>query len=251
MRSELDGSAGSASGTVTIKKAIEPWRARTFQWIAVACLLFVVFTSIAMFFFRDGSADIPVRYSFFNNFFSELGLTETSSGRTNPVSAVLFFVSMVSAGGALALFFLLFPIFFSASRPWRLFSLVGSALGVMSGICFVGVAFTPANLFVEAHIFFVIWAFRLFPMAVIPYIFSILGTRRYPNRYALVFFAFAVLLVAYLVLLTNGPSPATDAGRVIQVTGQKIIGYASVISIYLQSTGARKLLLSSDVQGTV
>ena len=86
------------------------------------------------------------------------------------------------------------------------------------------------------------WAFRLFPLAVIPYIIVILGEKRYPNRFAFVFVGFAVLLVLYLVLITRGPSSESDGGRMIQVIGQKVIGYASIISIYIQAQGARRII---------
>jgi hypothetical membrane protein len=210
------------------------WRQRVFPWIIIAGILFVVLTCLAMLFYPG--------YSFSHNFFSELGLIESRSGQPNTLSAVLFVTAMTLAGSSLALFFLAFPQFFTGSLSGKLLSGLGSTLGVLSGLCFIGVGFTPADLFLDAHVFFVLWAFRLFPLAIIPYIVVILGAKRYPNRYALVFVGFAILLFLYLALMTRGPSPDTTGGRMIQVIGQKAIGYASVVSIAIQAQGARKIV---------
>ncbi len=102
-------------------------------------------------------------------------------------------------------------------------------------------AFTPANLYLPAHRQFVLRAFQAFPIAVTFYVAAILCQREYPRRYALVFAAFAALLTAYLFLLTRGPSSRTLDGLVIQATGQKVIVYASVVSILIQSLGALRV----------
>ena len=55
------------------------------------------------------------------------------------------------------------------------------------------------------------------------------------------FIAFAVVLAGYVLLLTFGPSVRTWEGQMIQATGQKIIVYASIVSILVQSLGAYRL----------
>ncbi len=221
------------------------WRYHAFQWIIVGCWLFVGLTLLAMLGYPGGTALDPeaTRYYFFRNFLSELGLTQTYSGAANWFSAVLFFVAMLVAGGCMILFFFTYYSFFNSSLPGKLLAGFGSVAGIASGVFFIGVAFTPANLYFGAHVFVVLWAFRLFPVAVIPYVFAILVERNFPNKYALVFVGFGVLLVVYLWLLTTGPAPDSETGRLIQATGQKIIAYASILAVYFQANGARSLLL--------
>jgi hypothetical protein len=86
------------------------------------------------------------------------------------------------------------------------------------------------------------WAFEAFPVAVIPYAVAILLHKSYPKRFAVVFVAFAALLVLYLVLMIRGPGFATPQGVMIQATGQKVIVYASIVTILIQSLSARKRL---------
>jgi hypothetical protein len=115
-------------------------------------------------------------------------------------------------------------------------------LGGLAGISFMGIAFAPADIARPAHIFFVMWAFRLFPLAVIFYVPALFIDKRHPKGYAWVFTIFCLLLVGYYLLLIRGPSFTSPEGLVIQVVGQKVISYASIVSIGIQSMGAYRFL---------
>ena len=225
-------------------RSSHPWQQRVFSVIMFGCVLFVVLTFAAMPFYPGGTFADPTAsgYSFFTNFFSELGLTRTRTGQPNTVSAILFFTAMVLGGTGLGLFFIAFPQFFTKSRSGRLLSRIGSIFGVISALCFIGIGFTPANLYIKAHMAFVMWAFRILPLAVILYAVAILREPGYPNRYGFVFVAFAILLVLYVALITAGPGRDTPEGLMIQVTGQKVIVYAIIISMFIQARGAREIL---------
>ena len=128
-------------------------------------------------------------------------------------------------------------------RPFAFpLSLAGSVAGVTAGLSFVGVAFTPANLLPQAHLIFVQWAFVSFFIAALFYSIAIFLNKAYPNGYGFVFVAFTVLLGTYVWLLFFGPGLESESGFIIQVTGQKIIGYAAIISACIQAYGAERLL---------
>jgi hypothetical protein len=222
------------------------WRQGVFRLVAIACVLFVLLTAVAMLFYPGGTASNPTTsgYSFFTNFFSDLGLTQTRTGQPNTASAILFVTALTLAGAALAVFFIVFAQFFAHSTAGKILSGLGALCGVFAGLCFIGVAFTPANLATKAHIQFVLWAFEAFPIAALFYTAAILQERKYPKRFALVFGAFTILLVLYLGLMMRGPSFGTSQGLLIQATGQKVIVYASIISILIQSLGARQVAKS-------
>ena len=218
------------------------FRKATFNLITWGCGFFVVLTSLAMLVYAGGQAfdNSSAGYQFTRNFLSDLGRLTAYSGRPNTASAILFNTALGLAGVALVLFFLSFPRFFAHSRLFRLLSISGSLLGVLAGVCFAGISFTPADVARPAHIQFVMWAFRLFPLAVLVYIPALFLHPAYPRRYAWLFVLFWLLLAGYYLLLTNGPSIETSQGFVIQVIGQKVIAYASVVSVGLQAYGARK-----------
>ncbi len=204
-----------------------------------------------MFFYPGGTfaSSAAKGYSFFRNFFSDLGRTQTHSGASNTVSAILFFVALTLAGLGLVLFFLAMPRFFRQARLPHLLSRLGSAAGLVSGLSFVGVAWAPTNLLGELHRFFVQVAFLAFFFAVLFYIAAILRTGTYPHRYALVFGVFVLLLAAYLVLLFLGPSLQSARDLVIQATGQKIIVYAAIVATFILADGARWLIAADAARG--
>jgi hypothetical protein len=100
------------------------------------------------------------------------------------------------------------------------------------------VAFTPHNLYLDAHTEFVMWAFRLFPLAVLCYTVAMRQVET-PHRYQMIFAVFFGLLVAYMLLLEFGPGVDTHSGMLIQAVGQKVIVYASIASVMAQAFGAR------------
>jgi hypothetical protein len=225
-----------------MKASIKPWHERLYFLAMIGCIQFVVLTLIAMIFYPGGTHEDPTTkgYSFFHNFFSDLGLTETFSGDPKFASFLLFTVAMVLAGVALAFFFVAFPSFFSSSTLGKWLSILGSIAGILSGLAFIGVAL-PGNLYLDPHKLSVQVAFLAFFVAVLIYIPVIFLKRDYPRVYAWVFVTFALLLGAYVWLLFEGPSTITSTGLIIQATGQKIIAYAAIISMFIQSYGAWKI----------
>jgi hypothetical protein len=224
---------------------------RTFRFVLFACLWFLALTGIAMLVYPGGAHQNKhsVGYLFFSNFFSDLGRTVAHNGAQNTLSASLFFMALCCAGAALIAFFIGFSVFFGKDSPVsKGFAWLGSLFGIIAGLCFIGVACTPANLAGAAHIGFVYSAFRTFLIAVFIYGFVILFDGGFPRWAASIFAIFTALLVAYIVLLTSGPSLTSKQGVLIQATGQKVIVYASVISIGMQSIVCLRKLSRATVK---
>lgn len=213
------------------------WQKRVFLYVFIGCGLFVLLTVIAMLVFPGGlyTGEYIAGYDFFRNFFSDLGRITLEGDRPNTASAVLFFLALSLAGIGLVLFFIAFRRFFMKDRTGRLFSLLGTLIGIASGLCFVGVAFAPYDIFFEAHYRMVFWAFRTFLVAVSIYAYVIFRQEEYPRRYGWIFLAFSIFLAAYIVLLEFGPSAGTAEGLIVQATGQKVIVYVSILSVMAQS----------------
>lgn len=216
------------------------WKQDVFRLVIAGCLVFAVLTVVAMFFYPGGTFTDPDArgYSFFENFFSELGMLRTHAGEPKAVSLVLFVLSMFLVGVGMALFFLAFPRLFRRTPAGRALGTLGSILGVLSAFCFWGVAAFPVDVNLPAHTQSVIWAFRLFPAAVLCYAVVLFSERGLSSGHAWALVAFLVFLVSYLVLLEVGPGIGSYAGMVIQAAGQKVVVYASIFSLILQSWGA-------------
>lgn len=215
-----------------------------FHLAAATCILFFLMTAVAMFLYPGGTYLDPTThgYSFFGNFFSDLGATRTPSGAANTLPMILFTSALTIVGVGLAVFFIALTKFFRDTRSSAILPRTAALLGVVAGLCFIGVAFTPWNLYLAAHNHFVMWAFRTFLGAVLIYGIAILRERTLPNYFALTFLVFAILLAGYVLLLTFGPSPKLAEGLRIQVAGQKIIVYASVLTVLIQAIVAGRLL---------
>lgn len=216
------------------------WQKQVYQYVYYGCGLFVLLTVIAMFTYPGGTytGETTSGYDFFRNFFSDLGRVRVMDGVPNTLSLVLFFTALVLAGSGLVAFFLAFRVFFPMNRTA---ATLGTVCGVAAGLCFIGVAFTPYDLFLDAHVELVFWAFRTYLAAVGLYAFVIFRQSAYPRRYGWLFVAFAVCLAAYIILLEFGPAASTPNGLIIQATGQKLIVYISIVSVMAQAWLAFRL----------
>jgi hypothetical protein len=219
------------------------WGKRPFQFTMFACVQFVLLSALAMWLYPGGTHADPTSrgYSFLQNFFSDLGLTVALNGAPNTASMILFITSLTLAGLGLVAFFVAAPQFFWRERLLRVPSVLGSVFGVLSGLCFIGVAWTPANLAAGPHGQVTLWAFETFLVVVVFYDLAILLNPRFANVYALVYFLFAVLLGAYIGLMIYGPRADTPRGVMIQATGQKLIVYAAIACMFIQARGAAQL----------
>jgi hypothetical protein len=224
----------------TLPSASAFWYRRLFTIIATVCVMFVAFTTTAMFLYPGGA--VPVAhthgYQFFINFFSDLGQTRTQTGATNYPSMILFTSAMAVAGSGVAIFFVAFRRFF-VSKPstvWaKRVSLGATVVGVFSAICFIGIGATPYNLFFFQHQAFVQWAFRSLLLAVILESIAIRGSRGIPASLLRVNVAFVVILFGYLMLMMFGPSTNTIIGDEIHAVGQKVIVYTAISTIFAQA----------------
>jgi hypothetical protein len=224
-----------------------------FAIVVVACGLFFALTVVAMFLYPGGRVGDPqsTGYAFFTNFFSDLGQTRTYGGHANGPSLVLFCVALGATAFAMGLFFVGFSLFFAPASPARLTSTLGAVCGIVAGLSFLGVAATPWNVYLRAHNEFVLWAFRSFLAAVVLCAVAGFVAPNFPRRFAWVFVAFAVLLAVYVGVITLGPRPDTAAGAAIQATAQKIIVYASVLTVLVQALYARAWLKrAANAEGT-
>jgi len=186
--------------------------------------------------YPGGTPTEPTRhgYGFFVNFFSDLGRTRTFTGQPNRTCQILFTIGVMVGGAAMSYFFRAFAgctagCWKQGRRTAVHLSRSGALLGVAAGICFIGVAFTPWDIYLGAHMGFVLWAFRLFLGAVLLNLLAV----------------FAMMLIAYLILLSAGLAGSPAATALAQATGQKIIVYAAIITVLVQSLEMRRHLLSN------
>jgi hypothetical protein len=77
-----------------------------FQLLFSSCIIFLVATGVAMLFFPGGTIlDHHTKgYSFFNNFFSELGRWRTHTGETKWISFIGFEIALIFHSIAMFIF---------------------------------------------------------------------------------------------------------------------------------------------------
>lgn len=207
-------------------------------------LLFVVLTVLAMFLYGGGTQDDTALpgYSFWENFFSDLGRTEALSWMPNTASYILFTGALLAVGLIMITWFLTMPVLFIRSRIARRLSYPAALSGALAGIAFVHVALTPSNLDMDRHMDHVYAGFLLFSLAILLLTLAMFLEKGYPRLYPAVSAIFLILLVTYNWMGTARPVFGGFSSLAIQATSQKIIVYAMVLSTAVLAHGAIKVL---------
>ena len=204
-------------------------------------ITFVLLNLISMWIYPGGTYQNPEfeTYMFTQNYFSDLGRTVAMDETPNFFASFIFNNSLLMIGILFGLFYFHLPTLFIKNKTAYNFSRIASIIAITSGIAFAGVGFTPSDLYLDEHMFFVRWAFRSFLIVALLFIIAIYKAPEWKNRYALIYIVFALVLFSYLLIMDFGPNGKdTMDGLVTQVVAQKTIVFAFVVSIYFKSKGA-------------
>jgi hypothetical protein len=214
------------------------------KWVFVfgvaVTLLFIILSAYCMVIYPGGTVTNyhTEGYSFFTNYFSDLGRTHNFLQQSNLNSMIVFRTSVTLIGIATILFFLTIPFFFLTSILTRNLSLIGSLTGIITGFGYIGIAFTPVDIMYPFHMFMVKVAFNSFLITVVLYAIAIFKNPVYPNLYSWAYLIFGIILALYILINLFGPGSKTPQGLAIRVTTQKIVVYAQIMCMMVQAYGA-------------
>ena len=206
-------------------------------------VIFIFLNITAMMFYTGGNINNPDYdgYSFIRNFFSDLGRRYSLSGESNLISCVLFNSSLTIVG---LTFITLFYKGRTIFTEYSILVFLATIFGVYSGFSYVGVAFTPADLYLKEHIFFAHWAFRALFASSILYSILIFKTDGFDNKYAYAFIIFGFMVLFYVLyseVVLDDPR-INPASLIKHVVAQKMVVFWILLAVYIYSIGVGKFL---------
>ena len=185
--------------------------------------IFAVMISILLYPGGNIHDSSQVGYSLSRNFLSDLGTYTTYSGEVNFFSS-LFFNTAMLAFSLVAISFVYVPILFRASCLDFRIALLGSTFIVIGSLFFSAVGLTPADLYLDTHIFVAINAPRWLTIGGILYLIVLYRSDTKPI-YLRAIFAFFLLVLAYACyqFITRDSAIETLEKLITQATLQKAI----------------------------
>ena len=187
-----------------------------------------------------------VGYFFTLNFVSDLGTYTAYNGANNFFSLILFVIAMTLAGFTFTFYYLALPQFFKDQKTNYYIAILGTIFALGGSISMIGTAFTPGDLYPSPHDLFANWIFRFFLVTSFCYTIVIFRTSVLPNKYALGYAVFTLMIAMYVGVLELAPSPfLSHSALVFNVVTQKLIVLVFCLAIMYQTFGfsSRKDLL--------
>jgi len=219
------------------------------KWKRIAALseildsfLFALLIFIAMFFYTGGTMDNPSApgYSFWGNTISDLGRIISHNGGFNIISMVLFTIAIALQASLSIPLYLVFPKLFSTKRLESISAKIGSLLGFITIVGWIGIIFTPADIAHDPHWLFAYLIYIAFFFSGLFYTISLFLNKKISKRYGIIFAVYCIVHFVSLMVIIVGIS----AGRIYLVIGQKIAQISSTISYIILGYGILKYNLN-------
>jgi hypothetical membrane protein len=167
-------------------------------------------------------------YSLQHNFLSDLGMTVAYNGRGNLLGAVCFVTGLLFLlGGVVVVLAELLAICSTPARARRL-ARVAAVFALCACLAFVGVAFTPENRVMAAHVNFTFLGFRIAPVAMALLALAARAGHSVPRSITQLLALLASVFAAYAAILEWGPDPVSTNGLHFQVLAQKAVAGIAV-----------------------
>lgn len=139
----------------------------------------------------------PGGYNFFENYFSQLGLSVINSVDT-PLNWFLFATATTLGGIFTVPFYLSIRTVFTETGVQKALSGLGTALGVLAAPCLAGIGIFAADLFLFEHAWSTIIFFVLTAIAIATYSIAILLKSDYHNLYSLIGIIVAIICLLHI-----------------------------------------------------
>ena len=186
-------------------------------------------------------------YSFSNNYLSDLGRIKTVAGMDNSVPFYCFNSALIILSVVFSFYFLFLPSVYDESIEIQNIARVGSVFGFLASVCFAGVAYTPADLFIDAHIFFADWLFRLMNLTIVFYAITYIMMKKNYFIFSFIFGIVALVVTAHIVLSDFGLSRFFYEPHTVRVLSQKAATIALIISVPLMTIYNQNRLSSHPI----
>ncbi|MCP4763173.1 MAG: hypothetical protein GY870_15475, partial [archaeon] len=111
---------------------------------------------------------------------------------------------------------------------------------------YIGIGFTPADLYMDMHVMFVMLAFPGTVPVIAIYAILFFRKKEFPRYMVLVLGIFTVIAFGYMLLLFSDLGLGDEIELFINVVGQKIIIYTEMISMSIVTYGLAKYLESKE-----
>lgn len=219
-------------------------KSNAFQSLIYSIIAFVLLTTVAMLFYPGGKFfdHNSTGYSFFENFYSDLGRYKTFSGGNKYISTFFFIIAVFQMCWFIVRFFNLFTEKISERKEYLFAKRLTKISAATYGLLLSTTAVTPYDrLFIyhalSANLSFIVMIFVAVGVGYLTY-----KNKQFPKSYTVVFVLLALVLSFYMYLIFTVRSMVADANPYFHPTLQKIVVVCIIGSLVYLAVGCKKYL---------
>lgn len=213
----------------------------------IAAVLFVLLIGIAMLAFPGGNLidGTSVHYNFFLNTLSDLGNSITISGKTNTVAKIMFITAFGGFGLVMIYFSNIWWAMGTDVLDKKFAGYTSKLCMIISGLAFIGIAFTPLSSFFDQHMFYLGIAFLAYSLWII-FILILQFSNEKLRQLVLFNIINLVVMLYYIFVIYNFEKPDVEDEFEYYAVSQMVAVTSIIVNLFYQSIGIMHYLKTSD-----
>lgn len=215
-----------------------------FDGLFYSSIAFLVLTGIAMLVYPGGKYfdHNSIGYSFFENFYSDLGRFKTFSGGSKIASTIFFIAGVLQISFFLSLFIRTFVNKILPKDKCIKTKFIAKYSIYCYSILLTLTALTPYDKKMLFHALFANFSFLMMMIASATISYLIYKNNKIPKNIAILFLLYSVLLLVYIYMLFTIPLLLPNADPYYHPTAQKIVVFSMIFLFIYISRSAKKYL---------
>jgi hypothetical protein len=187
-------------------------------------IVYVIFIALAILLYVGGLKTDPlqIRYTFWGNSLSDLGMITGYNGFLNLYSMVLFTIGTAMFGASFIPFNIAFPMLFKENKASKIIAFIAGIFGYAAAAGMILIAFTPHNFSDLIHLLHMVGVYTAYVsifVSSVLYAVAIFLNKSVKNVYGIIIAIFCAVFLATLIIGLLGLGG--DASNIVAQIGQK------------------------------
>jgi hypothetical protein len=194
---------------------------------SVASLTVALFFSVAIAFYPGGNFKFKDQegFSFLWGAMTDLGSPVSINGEPNPISQIFYRIGITTISLIVMSLFAVMWIFFQERKSTKILSIIGTVLGTLQGIAFLGVGYTFAG---DIHMTFLVTAPLVEFFAILFYAIVFTIDKRVPKISRYLFWIMFALALSYVAFVIIGLFVGGDFEMIIRHAGHTVFNFCVI-----------------------
>jgi hypothetical protein len=207
-------------------------------FIILSCIPFlsILLFGLAVLYFPGGPN--PDGFSFWGNTMSDLGKIIANNGEDNTISRILYSIALTLLSCFILVYYSVIWTYFQDKKSTKWLSIIGTAIGILQSIWYLGLTFTPDDTMHSTHLIFIYGASAFLVAAIVIYDITYFLKRDFTKLNTYSYLAMFIIAFIFMLSVAIAPIFGSEIGMLPRRAGHTLFIFIECLVYGLQGIGA-------------